>query len=162
RSEERDHGHLSRHPSGPLPRGPGCGGRGNARQRRRVRRKRGAGQARREVHAPRGRRRAQAFRPLAGGRQAMTPEIGHFALVLAFFLATVQASLPLAGAARRNQSWMAVGSWCAQGQLLFIAFAFLALMHAYVISDFSVAAVASNSNSAVPLVYKIAGTWGNH
>ena len=72
----------------------------------------------------------------------MTPELGHFALVLALFLALIQASLPLLGAARANPSLMAVAGYAAQGQLLFIAIAFLALMHAYVVSDFSVAAVA--------------------
>ena len=35
-------------------------------------------------------------------------------------------------------------------------------MLAYVTSDFSVVNVASNSHSTKPLLYKIAGTWGNH
>ena len=35
-------------------------------------------------------------------------------------------------------------------------------MHAYVVSDFSVLNVAMNSHSAKPMLYKIAGTWGNH
>ena len=37
-----------------------------------------------------------------------------------------------------------------------------ALMHAYVTSDFSVANVAENSHTDKPLLYKIAGAWGNH
>jgi cytochrome c-type biogenesis protein CcmF len=40
--------------------------------------------------------------------------------------------------------------------------AFLALMHAFVVSDFSVRLVAANSHSSKPLIYKISGTWGNH
>ena len=39
---------------------------------------------------------------------------------------------------------------------------FLALMHAYVTSDFSVANVAANSHSTKPLLYRISGVWGNH
>ena len=35
-------------------------------------------------------------------------------------------------------------------------------MQAYVTSDFSVANVVANSHSAKPLLYKIAGVWGNH
>ena len=92
----------------------------------------------------------------------MIAELGHFALVLALALALAQAVLPLAGAARDNQAWMAVAAPASQGQLLFIAIAFFALMQAYVSSDFSVAVVADNSNSAMPLIYKAAATWGNH
>ncbi len=35
-------------------------------------------------------------------------------------------------------------------------------MHAYVVSDFSVANVAENSHSTKPLIYRISGVWGNH
>jgi cytochrome c-type biogenesis protein CcmF len=45
---------------------------------------------------------------------------------------------------------------------VFIVIAFLSLMNAYVTSDFSVFNVASNSHSAKPMLYKIAGVWGNH
>ena len=47
-------------------------------------------------------------------------------------------------------------------QFALTAAAFLALMHAFVVSDFSVRLVALNSHSAKPLIYKVAGTWGNH
>jgi cytochrome c-type biogenesis protein CcmF len=40
--------------------------------------------------------------------------------------------------------------------------AFLLLIWLFVISDMSVKLVASHSNSAKPLIYKVAGTWGNH
>ena len=40
--------------------------------------------------------------------------------------------------------------------------AFLLLIWLFVLSDMSVKLVASHSNSAKPLLYKIAGTWGNH
>ena len=39
---------------------------------------------------------------------------------------------------------------------------FLSLMFAYIISDFSNFNVFQNSHSSKPLIYKIAGTWGNH
>ena len=38
----------------------------------------------------------------------MIPEIGQFALILAFCLALIQAVLPLAGAARGQREWMAL------------------------------------------------------
>ncbi|MFQ6018164.1 MAG: heme lyase CcmF/NrfE family subunit [Kiloniellaceae bacterium] len=92
----------------------------------------------------------------------MIPELGHFALILALVVALVQGSLPFLGAARGHAGWMAAARPAALLQLLFIAAAFLALMHAYVTSDFTVLNVVRNSHSAKPLLYKITGLWGNH
>ncbi|MGH6931344.1 MAG: heme lyase CcmF/NrfE family subunit [Dongiaceae bacterium] len=92
----------------------------------------------------------------------MIVELGHYALVLALGLALLQATLPLLGAARGHAAWMAVAVPAAQGQFLFIALAFVALTHAYVTSDFSVWTVAQYSNSAMPMLYKVTATWGNH
>ena len=47
-----------------------------------------------------------------------------------------------------------------QGLLTLLAFAMLLL--AFARSDMSVALVFENSNSAKPLIYKVAGAWGNH
>ena len=92
----------------------------------------------------------------------MIVELGHFALILALFVAIIQATVPLIGAARRNVGWMAVGRSCAIAEFLLIALAMLALMHANVTSDFSVINVAENSHTDKPLLYKITGVWGNH
>jgi cytochrome c-type biogenesis protein CcmF len=92
----------------------------------------------------------------------MIPELGQFALALALCLAIVQAVLPLAGAARGNAAWMAVARPAAQGQFVFIVIAFACLTYAFVTNDFSVQYVASNSNSKLPLQYRVAGVWGGH
>ncbi|TXH31869.1 MAG: heme lyase CcmF/NrfE family subunit [Rhodospirillaceae bacterium] len=92
----------------------------------------------------------------------MITEIGHYALVLALILALTQATLPLIGAQRGLRPWMALAQPTAIGQFAFLGLSFLALIHAYVVSDFSVAAVYENSHSAQPLIYRIAGAWGNH
>ncbi len=92
----------------------------------------------------------------------MIPELGQFALVLALILAVAQGTLPLAGAARGNLSWMNLARPAAQGQFVFIAIAFGCLTYSFVQNDFSVLYVASNSNSALPLQYRIAGVWGGH
>ncbi len=92
----------------------------------------------------------------------MIAEIGHFALVLALFVAFVQGTLPLIGAARGIAPWVALARPAAAAQLILIAIAFAALTHAYVTSDFSVYNVAENSHSAKPMIYKISGVWGNH
>ena len=92
----------------------------------------------------------------------MIPEIGHFALILALLLAVVQGVLPIAGAARGNAVWMAVARPAAQGQFTFVAIAFGCLAYSFINNDFSVLNVATNSNSQLPIQYRIAATWGSH
>jgi len=90
------------------------------------------------------------------------PELGHFALILALLVALAQAVLPLVGAHRGVRSWMALARPAAMGQAFFVAFAFGCLIHSFVTSDFSVLNVAQNSNSLLPLRYKVAASWGSH
>ena len=65
----------------------------------------------------------------------MTPEIGHFCLVLALCLAAAQAFFGLAGALRTNGTWMAVVRPAATGHLVFVAIAFAFLVHAFLNED---------------------------
>ncbi|MDU8911489.1 heme lyase CcmF/NrfE family subunit [Aestuariicoccus sp. MJ-SS9] len=92
----------------------------------------------------------------------MITELGHFALILAFLVALVQMVVPLIGAQKRWPGWMAVAEPAAMAQFLLTGFAFAALMHAFIVSDFSLRLVYLNSHSAKPMLYKISGTWGNH
>ncbi len=92
----------------------------------------------------------------------MIVELGHFALVLAFAVAVYQTIVPLYGAARNSQRLMNVASAAAIVQFLLVAFAFGALIWAYVRSDFSVENVWANSHTSKPLLYKITGAWSNH
>ena len=92
----------------------------------------------------------------------MIPEIGHYALVLALVVALVQGTLPLIGAQRGIPGWVAVAVPAAVAQFVLVSIAFLVLMYAYIVSDFSVINVAENSHTAKPMLYKITGVWGNH
>ena len=92
----------------------------------------------------------------------MIPELGHFLLWLALGVALVLASVPLAGAARARPDWMAVARPAAVWLFAFVALSFVCLTAAFVGNDFSVLYVASNSNSALPLPYRIAAVWGGH
>lgn len=92
----------------------------------------------------------------------MIPELGHYALVLALFVALVQSSVPLAGAATGNAAWMGVARPAAVAQMLLVLVAYGALTWAHVVSDFSVLNVVQNSHSAKPMLYKVSGVWGNH
>ncbi|WP_250463098.1 heme lyase CcmF/NrfE family subunit [Microbulbifer litoralis] len=92
----------------------------------------------------------------------MTPEFGHFALIVGLLLSIALAVLPMAGSYSARPLWMAAGRPLALGVLVFTAIAFLCLTVAFVQSDFTVNYVAQNSNSILPLHYKITAVWGGH
>jgi len=92
----------------------------------------------------------------------MAPELGVFALILAFCLSLAQAFFGLAGAWRGKTVWMSVARPAVTGQFVFVATAFACLVYAFVNDDFSVLYVARNSNSHLPLFYHVAAVWGAH
>ena len=92
----------------------------------------------------------------------MIPEIGNFALMLAMVLALIQAIAPMIGAARGVPALMTLGTSAARGQFFFVGMAFVCLAYSFYANDFSVLYVASNSNSALPLQYRLAAVWGGH
>ncbi len=92
----------------------------------------------------------------------MLPELGHFALIVALTISLVLGTLPLIGAQRGRVAWMALARPAALVQFTFVALAFASLMASFANNDFSVVNVASNSNSELPIAYRIAATWGSH
>ena len=92
----------------------------------------------------------------------MIPELGQIALLLALATALIQGTLPLLGAARGRTDWMSLARPAAQTQFLLVALAFGCLVSSFVRHDFSVLNVATNSNSALPLFYRVAASWGSH
>ncbi len=91
----------------------------------------------------------------------MSVELGHFSLILAFAIAVMSAVGGLLLWRRGEQLSMTL-SQAAILQFVLVAMAFLALVHAFVVSDFSVALAANHSHSLKPLIFKISGVWGNH
>jgi cytochrome c-type biogenesis protein CcmF len=92
----------------------------------------------------------------------MIPELGQFALCLALLLTLFQAWAGLHGAARGDGALMGFARPAAQSHALLTAFAFGCLVYAFATNDFSVLNVANNSNSGLPLEYRIAASWGSH
>jgi cytochrome c-type biogenesis protein CcmF len=92
----------------------------------------------------------------------MIPEIGHFALILALLLSAILGTLPIIGAARRIPAWTGLARPVAQGMFVFVTVAWGCLAYSFLVSDFSVLNVATNSNSQLPVYYKFAATWGSH
>lgn len=92
----------------------------------------------------------------------MIPELGNFSLMLALCLALVQSTIPLAGSFRGNARWMALARPTAAGQFVFLSISLACLIYSFISNDFSVTNVASNSNSTLPVYYRIAASWGSH
>src|SRR5688572_13491778 len=90
----------------------------------------------------------------------MIPELGAFAATLALVLSIAQGGLGLAAFGRAPRS--AAAAACAQMAALASLIAFACLIAVFVRSDFSVVTAAQHSHSDKPLIYKIAGAWGNH
>jgi cytochrome c-type biogenesis protein CcmF len=92
----------------------------------------------------------------------MIPELGHFALILAFPVALFAGIVSLWGAARGRAPWIALAKPGASALCLLVAVAYLCLTWAFIRNDFSVLYVAKQSNSLLPLAYRVAGVWGGH
>ncbi len=92
----------------------------------------------------------------------MIPELGHFMLVLALAAATAQAFFGLAGPALGRRSWIEVTRPAVIAQFVLVSLSLAALVYAFVQNDFSVEYVAANSNTALPVGYRIAAVWGAH
>ncbi|WP_191821033.1 heme lyase CcmF/NrfE family subunit [Lysobacter capsici] len=92
----------------------------------------------------------------------MLPELGQIALILALLISVLQTALPLLGAHRGIEPWMAIARPAAYSQLLLVGFAFVLLTHAFVNQDFSLRYVAENSNTLLPVLYRYSAVWGAH
>ena len=92
----------------------------------------------------------------------MIPELGQFALILALCMAIMLAFFSITGAARNDTYWMSLAVPIARTQFLCIVTAFAVLVYAFITNDFSVVYVANNSNTLLPVQYRISAVWGAH
>lgn len=92
----------------------------------------------------------------------MIIELGHYALIMALLLSLLQSVVPLRGATLGKQAWMLLGRQAAVSVFWLVTIGFLALLHAFALSDLSVRVVAEHSHTMKPLLYKISALWGHH
>ncbi len=92
----------------------------------------------------------------------MIPEIGQYAMILALLLAAAQAFFGIAGPWRGADRWSQTVYPAVAGQFVLLALAFGCLVYSFINNDFSVKLVAAHSNTALPIYYRVAATWGNH
>ena len=93
---------------------------------------------------------------------AVISELGLFALILALMASIAQGVAPLWGAAHGKTRLMRFGASAAIAQFALITFAFMCLVWAFAVSDFSLKVVAANSHTLKPMFYKISAAWGQH
>ncbi len=92
----------------------------------------------------------------------MLPELGHFALIIALAFAVLQSVVPLVGASTGRLPLMLMSRPLSWGQFTFLLISFVMLAISFVNDDFSVAYIAANSNSHLPVQFKISAVWGAH
>ena len=92
----------------------------------------------------------------------MIPELGQFSLILALCLSILLGTVPIVGAEKSNALWMSLARPLAAGVFVFLAVSLVLLAYAFVTDDFSVQIVAAQSNSLLPMRYKITALWGGH
>jgi len=92
----------------------------------------------------------------------MIPELGHMALIVALSIAFIQAILPMYGAQTNRPALIAIARPAALAQALMMLISFFCLVYAFLMSDFSVKYVASNSNTLLPDIFKVSAVWGAH
>ena len=92
----------------------------------------------------------------------MLAELGHFALVLALVVAFLQAVLPLVGVSRGVIAWQRFARPAAVAQFFCLAVSFAGLAWAFLHNDFTLDYVSRQSNTLLPVYYKISAIWGGH
>jgi cytochrome c-type biogenesis protein CcmF len=92
----------------------------------------------------------------------MIAEIGHFSLILALGLTICLSIIPALGVYQGRVAWMQLGNSLSVGIFVFVFISFCCLANAFLADDFSVTYVARNSNSLLPVAYKLSAIWGAH
>jgi len=92
----------------------------------------------------------------------MIGEFGHYSLAIAFAFSLLLAIIPLVGVKRQHGGQMALARPLTYGMFIFTLLSFIALVWGFLVNDFSLAYVASNSNTATPAIYRFTAVWGGH
>lgn len=92
----------------------------------------------------------------------MIPELGTFALAVSCGLAIFLMVIPVIGIQTHRPAMVKSARPLACLLFLLVLFASLVLVYSLVINDFSVKYIAQNSNSNLPVYYRIAAAWGAH
>ncbi|MEE7530836.1 heme lyase CcmF/NrfE family subunit [Klebsiella huaxiensis] len=92
----------------------------------------------------------------------MMPEIGNGLLCMALGIALLLSIYPLWGVVRGDRRMMASSRFFAWLLFFLVMGAFMVLINAFVVNDFTLSYVTRNSHTQLPVWYRVAATWGAH
>lgn len=92
----------------------------------------------------------------------MIPELGLFSLVLALIACLLLVFIPAAGLRWQQKEWMGSAKYYVALQFVFVVLAYVGLTISFLLDDFSVLYVVSNSSISLPWFYKLCAVWGGH
>ena len=92
----------------------------------------------------------------------MIAELGNYALALSLAIAILLAIFPLWGAEKGSVQLMSLARPMAYGLFVVLTFSFGALFYLFAVNDFSVQYVVNNSNTTLPIYYRLSAVWGSH
>ena len=92
----------------------------------------------------------------------MIAELGNYALALSLAIAILLAIFPLWGAEKGSIQMMSLARPMTYGLFVVLTFSFGALFYLFAVNDFSVQYVVNNSNTTLPIYYRLSAVWGSH
>ncbi len=92
----------------------------------------------------------------------MIAELGNYALALSLAIAVLLAIFPLWGAEKGNTQLIALARPMTYGLFIVLSVSFGALFYLFAVNDFSVQYVVNNSNTTLPIYYRLSAVWGSH
>ncbi|MFN7038606.1 MAG: heme lyase CcmF/NrfE family subunit [Alphaproteobacteria bacterium] len=92
----------------------------------------------------------------------MVAELANSFLILVLILDFLSINILSLKYFKAHTEFYRINKLLANLQFIFISLSFFSLIYCFYISDFSVVLVAEYSSTKKPLIYKLAGSWGNH
>lgn len=92
----------------------------------------------------------------------MIAELGNYTLSLGLALSILLAFLPLVGAEKQNARLISLARPLTWALFLALSVSFGSLFYLFAVNDFTVQYVVHNSNSTLPLEYRLSAVWGSH
>ncbi|AWW34121.1 heme lyase NrfEFG subunit NrfE [Mannheimia varigena] len=92
----------------------------------------------------------------------MIAELGNYALALALAISILLAILPIWGAEKQNSTLIALARPMTWALFLALSLSFGSLFYLFAVNDFTVQYVVNNSNTTLPLQYRLSAVWGAH
>ncbi|HDR1006171.1 TPA: heme lyase CcmF/NrfE family subunit [Pasteurella multocida] len=92
----------------------------------------------------------------------MIAELGNYALALSLAIAMLVAIFALWGAEKNHTQLMSLARPMTYGLFISLTVAFVALFYLFAVNDFSVQYIVNNSNTNLPLHYRLSAVWGSH